>query len=285
MFAGFETARFETDDASICYKIGGNGPPLLLLHGYPQTHVMWHPIADDLALTHTVIAADLRGYGASRAKTANFTFRAMARDMMRLMDHLGHPQFDVVSHDRGARTAHRLTLDYPDNVRTLCLMDILPTLDVWATMDADLARAYWHWTFLAQPSDLPKRLLRADPVAYLRAALSGLSAPADMFHPDAMAAYEAAARTPGVTDAWVADYRAAAHEDLDHDRADLGHVLPHKTLVLWGRKGIIARHVDPVDTWQSWFPNATGHAIDAGHFLVEERPDDVRAALRAHLNA
>ncbi|MEL6960945.1 MAG: alpha/beta hydrolase, partial [Pseudomonadota bacterium] len=269
-------------EALIHCRVGGNGPPLLLLHGYPQTHVMWHPVAEDLSKTHTVIAPDIRGYGASRAKTPDYTFRAMASDLIALMDHLGHATFDVVSHDRGARIAHRLTLDHPDRVGKLCLMDILPTLDVWATMDDVLARKYWHWSYLAQPTDLPERTLRANPQAYLDAAFLGLGG-ADIFHPDALAAYADAARDPAVTDAWVADYRAAANEDLDHDRADLGRSLPHETLILWGSKGVVAHHVDPVETWQEWFPKAHGHPIEAGHFLVEERPTEVLSALDTFL--
>ncbi|WP_417522597.1 alpha/beta fold hydrolase [Marinovum sp.] len=283
MFNGFETIDIPLPEATIHARVGGSGAPLLLLHGYPQTHVMWHGIAEDLAQTHRVIAADLRGYGDSLAHDGDFTFRAMARDQVALMRQLGHDSFHVIAHDRGARTAHRMVLDHPDAVRSVALIDILPTLDVWRTMDDWLARRYYHWMFLSQPGDMPRRLINGNPVLFLQAALSGLSSGESAFHPEAMRAYETAARKPSVIAAWCGDYTAAATTDLDHDRADLGRQSDLPCLVLWGARGVVAHHVDPLSAWQAWFPGATGRAIDAGHFLVEERPGEVLGHLAAHL--
>lgn len=282
MFAGFEEIDVALDGATIHARVGGAGEPLLLLHGYPQTHAMWHGIAEDLARSHRVVVADLRGYGDSLAHDGDFTFRAMARDQVALMAHLGHESFHVVSHDRGARTAHRMVLDHESAVRSLVLMDILPTLDAWRTMDDWLARRYFHWLFLSQPGDMPRRLISGDPILFLHSALAGLSASLDMFDQWALAEYERAARKPEVVAAWCGDYTAAATTDLDHDRADLGRTSAVPCLVLWGARGVVAHHIDPLDAWRAWFPAVTGHAIDTGHFLVEERPADVLAALNAH---
>lgn len=285
LFPGFETIDIKMPDATIHARVGGSGPPVLLLHGYPQTHAMWHPIAAELAESHRVIAADLRGYGASVCKDNDFTFRAMAADQVHLMQALGHDQFDVVSHDRGARTAHRMVLDHPEAVLSVVLMDILPTLDVWRTMDDWLAKRYFHWVFLAQPGGLPAHLILKDPIHYLHASLKGLAGGAEIIHPDAMTAYENAARRPGVVEAWCADYAAAATTDLDHDRADEGRISDIPCLVLWGSKGVVHHHVDPLDTWRIWFPKATGQAVDAGHFLVEETPTETLKDVQAHLSA
>lgn len=283
MFHGFEEIEITLPGAVIHAKIGGAGAPLLLLHGYPQTHVMWHTIAEDLAKSYRVILADLRGYGASLAHDGDFSFRAMARDQVALMAQLGYDRFHVIAHDRGARTAHRLSLDHPEAVQSLVLIDILPTLDVWRIMDAWLAKRYYHWLFLAQPGDMPQRLIESDPILFLHNALLGLSGQPEMFHPEALNAYETAAMMPSVIAAWCGDYRAAATVDLEHDRADEGRTSEIPCLILWGEKGVVAHHLDPVDTWRRWFPQATGQAIEAGHFLVEERPADVLRLVSAHL--
>lgn len=284
MFGGFDTIDVALDGATIHARVGGRGEPLLLLHGFPQTHAMWHPIAGDLARNRTVVAADLRGYGDSIAQDGDLSFRAMAADQVGLMQRLGHSSFDVVAHDRGARTAHRMVLDHPQAVRSVALLDILPTLDVWRTMDGWLAQRYYHWMFLSQPGGLPERLIAADPVFYLHSALTGLAGTQAVFSDAAMAAYERAARKPGVVAAWCADYRAAATTDLDHDRGDLGRTSAIPCLILWGSRGVVARHLDPLDAWRAWFPAARGHAVDAGHFLVEERPAEVLAAITRHLS-
>ncbi|WP_348540448.1 alpha/beta hydrolase [Shimia sp. R9_3] len=283
VFSGFETQEIDLSNARIHLRVGGAGAPLLLLHGFPETHVMWHGIAEQLAERYRVIVPDLRGYGDSVAHDGDFTFRAMAQDQVAVMRALGHERFHVVSHDRGARTAHRMVLDYPETVQSVALMDILPTLDVWRTMDDWLAKRYYHWTFLAQPSGMPQALIKSDPVLYLHSALVGLSGSLEMFHPAALAAYEVAARKSSVVDAWCGDYAAGASEDLDHDRADEGRQFEMPCLVLWGTKGVIDHHVDPLECWQTWFPNAVGKGVEAGHFLIEEQPEEVLAAVLGHL--
>ncbi|MFE3837476.1 alpha/beta hydrolase [Pseudogemmobacter sonorensis] len=283
MFAGFEEIDIALPGATIRARVGGRGDPLLLLHGYPQTHAMWHVIAEDLARSHRVVVADLRGYGDSIARDDDFTFRAMARDQVALMRHLGHPNFHVIAHDRGARTTHRMVLDHPDAVRSAALIDILPTLDVWRTMDDWLARRYYHWLFLAQPGEMPQRLINGDPVGFLHSALIGLSGAKELFAAGALAEYERAARNPAVVAAWCGDYTAAASTDLEHDRADLGRTSDIPCLILWGNRGVVAHHLDPLDAWRKWFPRAEGHGVDAGHFLVEERPAEVLLSLRRHL--
>ena len=283
MFSGFETFDTAVSGATIHARIGGAGEPLLLLHGYPQTHAMWHVIAEELAKSYRVVAADLRGYGDSIAQNGHFTFRAMAQDQVELMRQLGYTNFHVVAHDRGARTAHRMVLDHPDAVRSIALLDILPTLDVWRTMDDWLARRYYHWMFLSQPGEMPRRLINSNPILFLHSALIGLSGETKLFTKEAMAEYERAARNPTVIAAWCEDYTAAASTDLEHDKADLGRTSPIPCLILWGNRGVVAHHLDPVATWQAWFPAATGRAIEAGHFLVEEQPAEVLEALLDHL--
>lgn len=283
MFAGFDSIDIPLPGATIHARVGGSGDPVLLLHGYPQTHAMWHRIAPDLAASYRVVAADLRGYGDSVARDGDFTFRAMARDQVALMRHLGFSRFHVVAHDRGARTAHRMALDHPDAVRSVTLIDILPTLDVWRVMDDWLARRYYHWMFLSQPGEMPRRLINGAPLLFLHSALIGLSGAPELFAPEAMAEYERAARNPDVVAAWCGDYTAAAGIDLDHDRADLGRRLDIPCLALWGSRGVVGHHLDPVQAWQAWFPAAHGHALDTGHFLVEERPAETLQAVTAHL--
>ncbi|WP_226941732.1 alpha/beta fold hydrolase [Pseudooceanicola spongiae] len=283
MFSGFEEMDVTVPGATIHARVAGQGEPVLLLHGYPQTHVMWHVIAEELAQSHRVVVADLRGYGQSIAHQADFTFRAMAQDQVALMRHLGHARFDVIAHDRGARTAHRMVLDHPEAVRSIALADILPTLDVWRVMDDWLARKYYHWLFLSQPGDMPQRLINSDPILFLHSALLGLSGAPDAFHPQALADYERAARNPDVVAAWCGDYTAAATTDLDHDRADLGRTSPIPCLILWGSRGVVAHHLDPLEAWRAWFPKAQGHAVEAGHFLIEERPKEVLTSLMRHL--
>ncbi|CUJ35657.1 alpha/beta fold hydrolase [Cognatishimia activa] len=285
MFDRFESIMVGVETATIHAKIGGEGAPLLLLHGYPQTHMMWHPFVDELAKTHRVVVADLRGYGDSIAHDADFSFRAMARDQVALMNHLGFESFHVISHDRGSRTAHRMVLDHPEAVKSIVLMDILPTLDVWRTMDDWLAKRYYHWMFLAQPGDMPQRLINAEPITFLHAALLGLAGSNEIFHPRAMAAYERAAQNPDVVAAWCGDYSAGASIDLESDRADEGKTHDLPCLLLWGSKGAVDHHMDPLEAWRKWFPQVQGHELEAGHFIVEEKPEEVLAALQVHLNA
>lgn len=283
MFKDFDKRIVPVEGAEICTRAAGEGPAVLLIHGYPQTSAMWHALAPRLAMKHRVVVCDLRGYGQSRALDGDFSFRAMANDMVSVMQRLGIDRFHVIGHDRGARTAHRMVLDHPQVVASLTLLDILPTLKVWELMDAWLGQRYYHWLFLAQSPPLPQAMISRAPVEYLHAALGGLSGPLSIFDPEALAAYEAAARNPEVVAAWCADYAAAASVDIAHDRADLGRTSDVNTLVLWGGKGVVGAQVDPIQTWREWFPLATGREIDAGHFIVEEALEDVCAELMPHL--
>jgi haloacetate dehalogenase len=284
LFPGFTTLdRSLPGGGSVHARAGGEGPAVLLLHGWPQTHAMWHPIAPALAREHTVVLPDLRGYGRSTAPEGDLTFRAMAADVHALMTGLGHERYHVVGHDRGARVTHRLAFDQPGAVRSVALLDILPTLDVWRLMDDWLMRRYFHWGFLVQPGGLPEHLIDQDPDYFLHRVLTTLAGTPGLFDPDAMADYERAARRPEVVAAWCGDYRAAAGPDLEHDRADAGRTLDVPALVLWGERGVVGAREDPLAVWRRHFPRAAGGPLPAGHFLAEERPDQVLAALRTHL--
>ncbi len=285
MFPDFTAHDVPVADGTIHAVTGGAGPAVLLLHGFPQTHAMWHLLAPVLAEEFSVVAADLRGYGRSRTSSEDYTFRAMAADQVQLMRALGHDRFAVVGHDRGARTAHRMALDTPGAVASVALLDILPTLEVWRSMDAWLALRYYHWAFLAQGDGLPQTLIGHDPVDFVRRTLQGLSGTQVPFDPTALAAYEEAAGDPSVVDAWCRDYRAAAGPDVEIDEADEHEQRDLPALVLWGARGRVGAREDPLALWRRQFPRATGRAVDAGHFLAEERPGEVGAAVRAHLRA
>ena len=226
LFPGFRSACFEGEGATIACVGGGSGPPLLLLHGYPQTHAMWHRIAPALARRYTVVCADLRGYGDSSkpptdASHASYAKRAMAADMVAAMRALGHPRFRLVGHDRGGRVAHRLAVDHPDAVEKVAVLDIAPTLAMYEKTDRAFATAYYHWFFLIQPFDLPERMIGADPVAYLRTKIGGWgSGGTAFFDPRALAEYELCFSDPATIHATCEDYRAAASIDLEHDAAD-----------------------------------------------------------------
>jgi haloacetate dehalogenase len=274
---------------------GGSGPPVLLLHGFPQSHVMWHRIAPELAREHTVVAADLRGYGDSgRPESgpdhAGYSFRAMAGDQVASMEALGFDRFAVVGHDRGARVTHRMALDHPDRVERLALLDILPTAYVYDHVDRALATAYYHWFFLIQPADLPERLIGGDPLAFLRRSLGSWGSGLDAHSPAALRAYERAFTDPAARHAMIEDYRAGASVDLEQDAASAaaGQRIVAPCLVLWGDRGVVGRNpTSPLDVWRALAADPArvdGHAIArAGHFLAEENHDDTLAALRAFL--
>jgi haloacetate dehalogenase len=260
----------------------GSGAPVLLLHGWPQTSTMWHRIVPELARTRTVVLADLPGYGASRlppgADVAASAKRAMATDLVATMDALGHDAFAVVGHDRGARCAYRLALDHPHRVTALAVLDVLPTLDVVERVDAGFARAAWHWFLLAQPADLPERLVAAHPDAVLGRGLTGICAP------EALAEYRAAWTRPEVVRGMCQDYRAALDVDVADDRADRGgRTIDCPTLVLWGERGPLGAVPDVLDVWRRWAPGVAGRVLPCGHFLAEERPAEVLAALHSFL--
>jgi haloacetate dehalogenase len=270
----------------------GEGPPLLLLHGYPQTHVMWSSVAPDLARDHTLVVPDLRGYGDSGKPAdgeghAGHSFRAMAADVAALMRELGHERYAVVGHDRGARVTHRLALDHAGAVERAAVLDVLPTTHVYGHVDRRLATAYYHWFFYLQPEPVPERLIAGDPVGYLHSLLGGWgSAALDAYSPAQLAEYERCFADPATRHAMLEDYRAGASVDLAHDEADAaaGHRVTCPLLVLWGSKGVVGTGPDDVlAVWRERADDVTGQAVDAGHFLVDERPAETVAALRAFL--
>ncbi len=288
MFEGFERARIETEGATINAVYGGLGPPVLLLHGYPQTHAMWHLVAPRLAESFTVVATDLRGYGDSSKPEggddhAGYSKRAMALDQVGLMRALGFGSFAVVGHDRGGRVAHRMALDHPESVTRLAVLDIVPTYHVFATAGKDLATAYYHWFFLIQPYDLPEHLIGADPAYYLSKKLGGWGTDADIFTPEAYAEYERCFRDPDTIHASCEDYRAAATIDLDHDEADRDRRVESPLLALWGEKGVVERLYDVLEVWRQYATDVRGRALPAGHYLAEEKPEETAEELVSFL--
>lgn len=281
---GFRRQIIHTSETAIHLRRGGSGPPLLLLHGYPQNHLMWHRLAPLLCRRFHLICPDLRGYGDSGKPDggpdhAGYAKRTMARDMVEVMDALGYPRFAVAGHDRGARVAHRMALDHADRVSRVCVMDIAPTLHMFETTDQAFATGYYHWFFLIQPDGLPERLIGADPEYYLREKLSRWSAPGARFDPAAVSDYLRCFRDPASIHASCEDYRAAAGIDLEHDRADRGRRIEQPLLVLWGRRGFVHRMYDVAAVWQAHARNVTAHAVDCGHFLPEEAPRSVTRQL------
>jgi haloacetate dehalogenase len=285
MFEGFSIDFVDTGEATIRARIGGSGPPLLLLHGNPQTHVMWHKIAPGLAEHFTVVAADLRGYGESSKPTTApdhepYSKRAMARDMVVLMRHFGFEKFAVAGHDRGGRVAYRLALDHTERVERLSVLDILPTWEHYRRAGSDFAMAYWHWFFLPQPYPLPEKLIGGDPEWFFRRNWPASTEPPAFFDPEAVADYWRAFSDPRTVHAICEDYRAAATFDCRLDEADFGkRRIACPLLVLWGRRGILEKLYDPVEVWRGWADDVRGHAIDSGHYLAEERPDETFSAL------
>jgi len=282
MFDGFETIEIDTGDARIHVRRGGSGPPLLLLHGYPQTHAMWHRIAPALAEDFTVVLTDLRGYGASSKPDSlpdhwPYTKRAMAGDQVAVMHALGFDRFAVCGHDRGGRVGYRMALDHPERVTRLAVLDIVPTGEVLMRADRAFGLGYWHWFFLAQPAPLPERMIGADPDAYYR------HFDADFFDPEAVAAYRRAADDPDTIRAMCEDYRAGAGLDVEHDLADRNHRrrIACPLLALWGGRWYLEDWYDVLGIWREWADDVSGRAVDAGHYLAEERPDDVLEELRA----
>jgi len=282
VFDGFETLDIDAGGVRIHARRAGSGPPLLLLHGYPQTHVMWHAIAPALAEDFTVVACDLRGYGTSDKPptTADhwpYTQRAMAEDQIAVMRALGFERFALCGHDRGARVGYRLALDHPERVTRLAVLDIVPTAEALRRADREFGLGYWHWFFLAQPAPFPERMIAADPGAYYR----HFDAP--FFDPEAVAAYRRSADDPATIHAMCEDYRAGATLDYAHDLADLNRTrrIACPVLALWGARWHLEDWYDVLAIWREWADDVTGRALDSGHYLVEERPDDTLAELRA----
>ncbi|MDO9457341.1 alpha/beta fold hydrolase [Nocardioides sp.] len=292
MFEGFESGDVDVDGVRIHARVGGSGPPVLLLHGYPQTSAMWHEVAPALAETHTVVAADLRGYGrsdrpASTADHASYGKRAMAADQAGLMRALGHEKYAVVAHDRGARVAHRLCLDHPEAVTRAALVDIVPTRHVLGHVDLVLARVYDHWFFLAQEGDLPEVLIGGAPDYYLRRKLEQWSGPGAVFAEEAVADYVACFDTESIRGS-TEDYRAGATIDLADDEAAwaAGRRVGCPLLVLWGDAGFVGLAYEPLTVWREYAERddlVSGQALPGGHFLPEEAPAETIAALRQFL--
>lgn len=282
LFPGFEQRRLDVDGVELNCRVGGQGPALLLLHGHPQTHVMWHRVAPRLAERFTLVVADLRGYGDSAkpdAGTEAYSKRTLARDNVELMRLLGHQRFAVLAHDRGARVAHRLALDHPAVVERLMLLDIAPTLAMYRQTDEAFARAYWHWFFLIRPAPLPERLIEADPEGYLKGVMGTRSAGLTSFPPEVLAEYLRCLSLPGTARGICEDYRASAGIDLAHDQADLdtGRRLELPLRVLWGAEGTVGRCFDPLAEWRQVATQVSGCALPGGHYLAEELPDLVVA--------
>jgi haloacetate dehalogenase len=284
MFEGFERKQIETSGATINLVAGGSGPPVLLLHGYPESHVMWHRVAPALANEHSVVAMDLRGYGDSSKPPggddhAGYSKRAMALDGVEVMRALGHERFAVVGHDRGARVAYRMALDHPASVTKLAVLDILPTYEVYRSVNRLIATAYYHWFFLIQPYDLPERLIGADPQYFFRTALGRWSGGGiEVFAEEALAEYLRCFSDPATVHATCEDYRAGATLDFAHDAEDLGkRKIACPTLALYGRGVALFK---PLEVWPEWADDVRGFELPCGHFLPEEAPDETVAALR-----
>ena len=281
LFPGFAVQDIAGENAiKIRTLTGSSGPPLLLLHGHPQTHAIWHKVAPALAKSFTLILCDLRGYGDSSkppggADHLTYSKRSMAADLWQVMQTLGHRRFSVMGHDRGARVAHRLAMDQEDAVERLVLLDIAPTLAMYEQTNEAFARAYWHWFFLIQPAPLPERLIEADAQAYVRDLMGGRSAGLAPFDRRALAEYTRCLGLPGAAHALCEDYRAAASIDLEHDRADriAARRLAMPVLVLWGEHGVVHRCFKPLEEWRRVAREVDGVALPCGHYIAEEAPE------------
>ena len=290
MIDDFDSADIETGEARIFVRWSGSGSPILLLHGFPQTHLMWRDVAPLLADSYTVVCADLRGYGRSSCPESTpdhdpYTKRAMARDMVRVMAKLGFPRFSVAGHDRGGRVAYRMALDHPECVERIAVLDVVPTMTVWDRADARFALAFWPWSLLAQSAPLPERILAAASEAIVDDALGSWGSPSSTFPPEVRAAYIEALRDPAHAHAICEEFRAAATLDREHDKADStnGRHMGCPLLAIWSARGPLeawyAEAGGPIALWQAWGDDVHGYALDAGHFFPEEMPEQTAEAL------
>ena len=293
LFPGFASHWIDTEAGRIFARAGGSGPPVVLLHGFPQTHAIWHRIAPRLAETHSVVCLDLRGYGWSSAPKGDggvetYSKRAMGRDVVAVMEALGHVRFAVVGHDRGARVAYRLALDEPGRVERLALLDIIPTSEAWRPIDAGTQPGA-HWEFLARPAPEPEEQIGRDPLPYFEGLMTKWSGPKslDAFDPAALESYRQSCNEPSRIHAFCEDYRAGRTTDQSQDEADLaaGHHIACPTLLIYSLGYLVRPGAeDPTAVWRETFaPQAEGVAVDCGHFVAEERPEETLAALRAFL--
>ena len=293
-FSGFEqkliTVSSDDGPIDIACHVGGSGPALLLLHGFPQTKAIWHQVAPALVKHYTVVAADLRGYGASskphgKPDHSTYSKRAMAADQVALMKALGHEQFFLLGHDRGGRVSHRMAMDYPDSIKKLMVLDISPTLCMYENTTMEFAKGYWHWFFLIQPEPVPETMIGANPEYWLRNHM-GRHAGTGIFSPDRWAEYLAGASHSEGIHAMCEDYRAAATIDLVHDRADrdLGKKLQMPLRVLWGEHGLVNKCFKPIEDWKRVANEVSGMAVPCGHYIPEELPDNVIEEAKAFFN-
>jgi len=289
LFPGYEAKWIGTTSGRIFARVGGKGPPLLLLHGYSSTHVMWHNVAPKLDDRFTLVIADLPGYGWSDMPESDkdhtpYTKRAMAKALVEAMESLGYVHFALAGHDRGGRVSYRLALDHPGRLSRLAVLDILPTYNYWERINRLYALKIYHWTFLAQPYPFPETLILGNPDFFLKEKMASQTKSKTLaaFAPQAMAHYLAPFRDPSRVHAMCEDYRAGAYADYDIDKADVDAAkkITVPMLALWGDAGIAAAAATPLDTWTSWATNVRGAPVDSGHFLAEENPDATAKLLR-----
>lgn len=282
MFKGFVEEYIEGDGINLFVRHSGpkNAEPIVLLHGYPQTSAMWHAVAPILSRSYQVICPDLRGYGASEKPNSDarhypYSKRAMAKDIIAMMKRLGHNKFLVGAHDRGARVAHRLGLDYPDRIEAMVLLDIAPTREMYAGTSANFAQIYWHWFFLTQPNPLPEKMIAADPEGFWKLKCLNQAHGQNPFSPEALAEYLASFKDPNTIHSTCEDYRAAASIDIEHDDADQGKKLTMPILALWAKFGVIESCFNALDLWRQRALHVEGEALDATHYMAEEIPYEV----------
>jgi haloacetate dehalogenase len=280
MFDDFKDVSATVDGVRIKAIQGGNGPALLLLHGHPQTHAIWHKVVPELTKHFTVVAADLRGYGDSGKPEglpdhSNYSKRRMAQDQVDLMRTLGYESFAVLAHDRGGRVAARMALDHPTVVNKLITLDVAPTLAMYEQTSFEFARAYWHWFFLVRPAPFPETLIRADADLYLKQTIGARSAGLKPFTPEAYAEYLRCLQQPETAHGICEDYRASVTIDLEHDRESLanGQKITCDFLALWGAEGVIEKCFDPIAEWKHLSDNVSGHSLPCGHYIPEEAPE------------
>ena len=289
MFERFENLQIDANGTTINLVKGGSGPPILMLHGYPQTHAMWNKIAPRLAEDFTVVCPDLRGYGDSAKVEGdpdhiNYSKRVMAQDQIDVMQSLGFEQFYLVGHDRGGRVSHRLTKDHPDNVLKLVTLDIIPTRTMFQIVNKDFATNTYHWFFLIQPYDFPERVIGADPEFYAGRGFNRVKDADTVFTPEALNDYLRCFNNPGTIHAVCEDYRAGASIDLVHDDADFEQKVNCPMLAMWSSTGYVGRTQDVLKVWQDYATDVRGKSLTCGHYIAEEMPDEAYAAIKEFLS-
>ena len=289
MLEKFTTKQIKTSGAKINVKIAGNGPPVLFLHGYPQTHMIWHKVAPELSSHYTVILTDLRGYGDSSKPKSDvehvvYSKREMALDQVEVMQNLGFKKFSVVGHDRGARVAHRMLIDHKHLIKKAVVMDIVPTLTMYEETDRDFAYNYYHWFFLTQPFDLPEKMIGSDPKYYLQKKIKSWGRKKDFITQEAFKEYLRCFSNPETIHASCEDYRASNTIDLQHDKHDYGTKTNIPLLVLWGNDAFVGSHYNVMDVWKKYANNVKGESLPGGHYIPEEAPEETIKIIMNFLN-